>query len=127
MRLHFVNSAFAQEGHINDNYCVIQITAFQKIKHMQEVYFTIIKDIKLQFKNSAKRLLFVEKRSVHIPGRMRPAFIPMYLVSIRPSTTAENYCSQTKPIFQTRSTGRPCHTTTSNVAGIYLREERLMN
>lgn len=29
---------------------------------MHEVYFTIIKDIKLQFKNSAKRLLFVEKK-----------------------------------------------------------------
>lgn len=40
---------------------VIQITAFQKIKHMHEVYFTIIKDIKLQFKNSAKRLLCGKK------------------------------------------------------------------
>lgn len=32
---------------------------------MQEVYFTIIKDIKLQFKNSAKRLFCGKKKCSH--------------------------------------------------------------
>lgn len=49
---------------------------------MHEVYFTIIKDIKLQFKNSAKRLLFVEKKKKCSHTRQDETCLHSYVSSV---------------------------------------------